>query len=79
MIEHWKTGKEYSRLSESVRERLEQSIRSRELVASKTCLFLMKMKRAVETIWPKDGARIPFYEQKWLERKLIHQIAQEID
>ena len=66
-IDKWRSSKEYRRLGGAVRERIENGIHKRR--HSKTVRFLELMIERKEQRWPKEGARIPFYEQAFLDYK----------
>ena len=67
----WRESKEYGRLSEQMRCKLEKQIFKQELRAPAIHKYLAHMTMVARALWPEDEKRIPFYEQEWIARKLL--------
>ena len=66
-IDEWRDSSEYLRLNKNMRARIEDCMHEKQ--DSKTVIFLERIIDLQEKRWPKEEARIPFYERAFIKYK----------
>ena len=69
MVESWKNTREFGRLGENARKKVEESMKRKQTKQSNIYIMLDKLTERAEMFNPKKTQRMPFFEKNFRKRK----------